>query len=63
MHKVNLICVDKSRPEDKTDTHPVKQRNGVKYKRNDKRSGPYSFTSLWELQLEEPVDTDSKIYI
>lgn len=33
--------------------YPVKQRNGVKYKRNDKRSGPYSFTSLWELQLEE----------
>lgn len=28
---------------------PVKQRNGVKYKRNDKRSCSYSFTSLWEL--------------
>lgn len=40
-----------------TDTHPVKQRNSVKYKWQDKRSCPESFTSLWELQLQEPVET------
>lgn len=28
---------------------PVKQRDSVKYKRDDKRSCPQNFTSLWEL--------------
>lgn len=32
---------------------PVKERNCVKYKRNDKRSGPQSFTPLRELQLQK----------
>lgn len=33
---------------------PVNQGSSVKYERKDKRSRPQSFTSLWELQLEEP---------
>lgn len=42
------------------DTHPVQQRSGVKYERKHKRSRPQSFASLWELQLQEPVETKSR---
>lgn len=42
-----------------TDTHPVKQRNGVEYKWKDERSRPQNFTPLWELQLQEPVRTNT----
>lgn len=42
------------------DTHPVKQRSGVKYKWKHKRSRPQNFTSLRELQLQEPVETEEE---
>lgn len=34
--------------------NPVNQRDGVKNKWDDKCYGPKGFTSLWELQLQEP---------
>lgn len=39
------------------DTHPVKQRHGVKQKRKHERCGPQEFTPLWELLLQEPAET------
>lgn len=41
-------------------THPVKQRNGVKYKRHDERSGAEGFTSLWKLQLHKSVQRQTQ---
>lgn len=37
-------------------TYPVNQRDGVKNKWDDKCYGPKGFTSLWELQLQEPAE-------
>lgn len=51
-----------SKPRDrpKADSHPVKERTSVKYKGKHECSRPQNFTPLWELQLQEPVETEEE---
>lgn len=42
------------------ESHPVKERTSVIYEGKHERSCPQNFTPLWELQLQEPVETEEE---